>query len=67
MRARAFHGACAGKGATLTLIRADVGGAKYVFGGYTSENWLTPEYGEKDSEYESCAFLFSVTSPHAAL
>ena len=60
MTARAFHGACDGKGATLTLIRADVGEAKYVFGGYTSTPWGS------SGGYLRCenAFLFSVTSPH---
>ena len=62
MTARAFHAACDGWGPTLTLIRADVGGAKYVFGGYTSAPWNSPA----SEEFVGCAdaFLFSVTSPH---
>ena len=36
MNARAFHTRCDHRGPTLTLIRADVGDVKYVFGGYTS-------------------------------
>ena len=67
MTARAFHAACDGKGATLTLIRADVDGAQYVFGGYTSTPWdPNSEDHDEDSEWLTCpdTFLFSVTSPH---
>ena len=63
MTARAFHEACDGKGTTLTLIRADEGGAKYVFGGYTGASW------NSDGKLMECsdAFLFTVTSPHAGV
>jgi hypothetical protein len=37
-----FHRLCDGKGATLTLVRSEAG---YVFGGYTSEPWMSPSRG----------------------
>ena len=68
MTPTAFHEACDGKGATLTLIRAAANGPvpvgapipSFVFGGYTSRPW------ELNIGYTFCgdAFLFSVTSPH---
>ena len=66
MTAAAFHERCDGKGATLTLIRADEGGRVCVFGGYTSVSWRSPEDG---GEWVSCsdAFLFSVTGPHCTV
>ena len=30
-----FHARCAGKGATVTIVRVD----KYIFGGYTDVDW----------------------------
>ena len=63
MTPAAFHGACDGKGATLTLIRADEGGRVCVFGGYTSTPW------DSRGTPVSCgdAFLFCVTGPHCTL
>ena len=58
MNARAFHERCDGRDPTLTLIRVD-GGAKYVFGGYTSTPWSSAGH------YARCedAFLFCVVGP----
>ena len=62
----AFHTRCDGKGATLTVIRADVGESKYVFGGYSRVPWMSPP--DNRGEFDTCsrgdAFLFSVVSPH---
>ena len=63
----AFHERCDGKGATLTLIRADTGSTFFkkrcVFGGYTGAPW-----GSVD-ERAACpdAFLFSVVGPHCTM
>ena len=72
MTPAAFHEHCNEKGGTLTLIRADVGEAKYVFGGYTSKSWTTikwvPGLGF-GSQSVACAdaFLFSVVGPYCAV
>ena len=60
MTGAAFHERCDGKGATLTLVRADEGGRVCVFGGYTSASW------HSGGEWVKCsdALLFSVTGPH---
>ena len=58
MTATAFHERCDNKGATLTLIRADVDGRVCVFGGFTSMSWSSV------GKFVECrdAFLFSVTA-----
>lgn len=53
----AFHAACDGKGATLTLIRAN----GYTFGGYASGGWES-HHPVQTKRCES-VFLFSVLGP----
>jgi len=55
-KAENFHQKCDGKGATLTLVSTADG---YVFGGFTTRSFQSPEKWERISDGE--AFCFSLS------
>ncbi|CAF3615832.1 unnamed protein product [Rotaria socialis] len=57
-----FHRCCDNKGPTVTVIQSEDG---YLFGGYTTVPWKTPEdslFGAPKED--STAYLFTLTNPH---
>ena len=51
-----FHALCNDKGPTVTLIKNEY---NYVFGGFTSLSWSSPEQSEW--KRDKSAFVFSLT------
>ncbi|KAK8814134.1 hypothetical protein WA158_007996 [Blastocystis sp. Blastoise] len=54
-----FHDKCDNQGETVTIIRNNDYGHKYIFGGYTSCSWCT----SGKWEYDPKAFIFTLQNP----
>lgn len=54
-----FHQHCDNKGPTLTIIQEQNG---YLFGGYISLSWQSPDKAEY--KWDRSAFIFTLSNPH---
>lgn len=59
-KGRHFHSHCDNQGASITIIKDAQG---YIFGGYTSMSWTSPDSWVSSSD--PSAFLFTLKNPHS--
>ncbi|KAF2068686.1 hypothetical protein CYY_009993 [Polysphondylium violaceum] len=57
----AFHSACDGKGATITVIKTSDG---CIFGGYNSQSWNSPPMHSNTLPGDNKCFIFTLVNKH---
>ena len=58
-----FHDCCDKNGPTMTVYQDNT--SRYLFGGFTTVDWTTPDSREAFTPSDSHAFLFTLSNPHS--